>query len=1549
MAKYLTVSCKAHWLGPEYQQGMTHIGVAFSAGLHLTSGTAPSRGDYDYLLPQDWTISGFRVWGIAPGSQTPQPIKLARPISLSNYPRHAHMERMIRDTWRRYTTEAPAMFLWREPGTPIETERLTERTDIPWQHVLAQVGRYPAPLPHGLNLASIFAIPTDALAKFTAIVTLPEFASLKAGEKLPRPCVPRSQPYDTTKWRYEDSPTALPVEAHFDRALRPRRNANSVIDIQSLWLTRPQGTADFFETDWIAGLAANIVDAFDLPLRLRETLQRLNTRWRETPDEDLPPAVVDARLKVLTQAFLALLRDTADVGIRTRSDRGSLFRDVAGGFADRAVVDEFGSALRQYDQASERTLHWWAPLLFEADPLLKSLLEPLYEWKGFTPTERVEDYIDLVDRAYRRLREPVVLRTVVLAQWREVARTFKTTSKTPVASLIAHLERRIVDFDLHHRLLQGIVGREWQRITDFANSKDDATQARANIIAAATRHAESRFGRQGDAPDRFRPLLDPVAAELQQALTDSVTAAVELIAQRAVPSAAGAPPGQPDEAGADPNRTMLPHGISLPIDRMQQQVAADAPDYAADLAGIGVLIRRESGPWYCPNIAEVRFPKVVDAAPPSIPHVALVPVPLIARDDVKQALLTIDNQPFAAESPRTRLSRQHRLVAPAGQEIERAQIRYHNAYPWKDKVPLAQWARTTALVFGTSCDVAMFAVGACGALPKELAAENDPTMLADHSRLRDLTFVDAGPKPLPRHRSVRYTRKVPIGQIRLEPSAASDAALKIPADVDPIARELWEEPGQAPSAADEGRPALVLLVPKEEVWAAHPQTFDCSIRPPAVDLDAWDRWVAIDDAARPCRKAVWATVCEEVDRRRAASVAVGKDVTLDDQAALSGWCLELFEVALSGVTTLVDRKRYLWSAAATPSTATSYEALRVKAVQLSVAAVEPGARATRTLPATLQVSDDTPRLDTISLPPGVWELRLSSIVGSGDAQRFATNYVSTARPIEDASHLQVEPPSWRSWQTDFVINPLRLLVEIADSQMPPAKVVRDRIRFGRPEIPGQSRQALSQFHVSLDTGDIGKLENLAFKNVTAASVIRQVWHWDGRPLNAGVLGSACGESAPPVPAAFPFHAPDLDNNDTVRVWEIAAFGERPDNDHLRIPMACQRNKQARRFSYLENLDGDDRAHFFRFAVVAFSRYRGLRNDGGERLSWREPGVSGTYTEWKRHLVKCRRTERLQQPALRGVLPLTESGNRCEQSTPGVLVVLNEPWFEVAGLAERFEAEVMDATLVDDAALGLKADQLPEVGPDPIITARPAPTVTGCNVRVEPIGPIGHTFDATGARPLFGSTSFIIPAPTTCRPQLRGGDEVALDPRWNFAKLRFRRSVYEQSSVYDLPPSDWTDPIWVQFLPDASTFASGQADYDVTSLRLVKNGRHLLLQSTTGDSVKPLPFPSDLDRFVLFLLLTELISDAGGKRDHERFVGIFADEGHRWGPIFSVSEYTVALPVRVRARILEFQLTPGSTPPNSEATFWQSLFPENGVDGPVDATARIVRMSAPIDR
>ena len=71
---------------------------------------------------------------------------------------------------------------------------------------------------------------------------------------------------------------------------------------------------------------------------------------------------------------------------------------------------------------------------------------------------------------------------------------------------------------------------------------------------------------------------------------------------------------------------------------------------------------------------------------------------------------------------RTLLEQAHARIAEEQALIERAQIRYHNAYPWKDKVPLAQWARTTALVFGTSCDVAMFAVGACGALPKELAA-----------------------------------------------------------------------------------------------------------------------------------------------------------------------------------------------------------------------------------------------------------------------------------------------------------------------------------------------------------------------------------------------------------------------------------------------------------------------------------------------------------------------------------------------------------------------------------------------------------------------------------------------------------------------------------------------------------------------------------------------------------------------------------------------------------------------------------------------------------
>src|SRR5262249_55558746 len=142
-----------------------------------------------------------------------------------------------------------------------------------------------------------------------------------------------------------------------------------------------------------------------------------------------------------------------------------------------------------------------------------------------------------------------------------------------------------------------------------------------------------------------------------------------------------------------------------------------------------VLMRRAGatpGPWYCSNVVNVKFN---DAAWKAPDRAVLVPVPLVDRDLVKQALLPVDNDPIIGDSPRTKLSSRTlgptRTIASASTGITHpAFVSFENAYRLK-ALRGASWSRVVALVYRQpgepTAEAASFAVAACGALPKELA------------------------------------------------------------------------------------------------------------------------------------------------------------------------------------------------------------------------------------------------------------------------------------------------------------------------------------------------------------------------------------------------------------------------------------------------------------------------------------------------------------------------------------------------------------------------------------------------------------------------------------------------------------------------------------------------------------------------------------------------------------------------------------------------------------------------------------------------------------
>jgi hypothetical protein len=944
------------------------------------------------------------------------------------------------------------------------------------------------------------------------------------------------------------------------------------------------------------------------------------------------------------------------------------------------------------------------------------------------------------------------------------------------------------------------------------------------------------------------------------------------------------------------------------------------------LSGFAVLMRRTAtDPWRCLNLARAEATtgseatvRTAASTPSADDEIVLSPVPLVDRDRVRQALVTLNNQPLVARSPAERLGGDwggvpaQGLTGPA-----KSVIALRNAARGAVPGSQAEWARIPTLVFGEHPQVAICAVGNGGVLPAEIARPEDPT------QLRPFGLTDA----LPHQREVDYRRLVPVGAIRIDrPALEDDRVLPalplpvIPDGVRPRARDLAQHSAAptadgSPAPGGDARPPLVLLVPEDPaIWKSkHPSTYTFGIRPPAVELNTWDRWVASNPGALAVRRMVWSNVsrlqvdsAERADDDKSAQI----DYTLDDPALLAEGAIEIFAIDGSGM-----RRRVPGGGLATGSFTWK------NAVPANGAAASLGELRAAPCPVTLKAGNATGIKRSgadveIDFGPGVWEVRFSGKLEASAAQaRFGRGFRPAAESPQ-SNALTDDVPAWRPHPTangELLVAPLRFIVEVPDHAMPSPQQLRGALHFSSPD---QHR-----LKIELQTG------SAPFRHVVTAQLLRQTWRWDGRP-DAGL---------PNLDPAT------LDTDPKIRDWEVAEFGERPDSDHVRLAMRFIGGEPAGPlFAFEENLESDLRTQYYRLAVEVSSRYAPLLTNGGVVSSWRER--EDPWTHWVRHVVRCRRTEPLPKPAVRGILPLTELADGGDASVPGALVILDEAWYKQAGLGEYLHADVTSTSLHE--LDNVTTTTLPDVGPDPIVTARRAPAAVA-SPRLDVVGPVGHTFDVNTRAPLFVASSHVI------RPQwtLEGTEQ---DFRWYFARVRFCRRLHASWNTFKLPDSEWTQPYWVQFLPDSSQY-DFPAGTPYEDLHVVWDGGkpHIRRGTDSADlALKPMPSdeaPLQAAEFRLYLALTKRVVDAGGRRDQERYLGLFeqATDG-AWRPLNADLGASVAATDPLVARIVEVQARRSWLGAKTEGAFWEALFPEQAEDGSTpDAVGRIVRVSRPI--
>jgi hypothetical protein len=201
------------------------------------------------------------------------------------------------------------------------------------------------------------------------------------------------------------------------------------------------------------------------------------------------------------------------------------------------------------------------------------------------------------------------------------------------------------------------------------------------------------------------------------------------------------------------------------------------------------------------------------------------------------------------------------------------------------------------------------------------------------------------------------------------------------------------------------------------------------------------------------------------------------------------------------------------------------------------------------------------------------------------------------------------------------------------------------------------------------------------------------------------------------------------------------------------------------------------ATYFRHRFTLRSRYAGaLKKIGDQQVpAW----TSNTWTMRVAMLADLSRIL-LTRPQLRALIPLTTSpdaGEARKPPAPPVAAILQEPPFARGGLADRIAAEVKTGfgygfeKIVDPANPPPVEilDSRKEIGPSPFLDYRPLDESAALGTALMVEGPMGLTFDPTGASaPAFPNSMM------TLSPVAVAGDDPAMEEY--FVGVSMRRYI-----------------------------------------------------------------------------------------------------------------------------------------------------------------------------
>jgi hypothetical protein len=1519
----VAIIVSSEWLGPSY--GLTNeiwLGVNLAVGILPATPSAPLSDDLllKVLSPWDWSID-VTDWHI--GAVTDPPHTRVPAIDIVTIAPNFTAFKDFRDVYAdKLNTELEGIisekkYVWDPTGAADRKRIISPESGPAWHQRLGHLATSPSPLPQLLKLAFVLHFPPRALRDVNFVVA-PTVTI--AGTKLSPVDFDKDQ--SNLRWTYNVDGSRFPAFAITQSTVKPANVLKNLIVQQKATpnakskstqvasgasATPLDGPVDPGD-DWMAHLADRAATGFDLAGLLLNVLDDPNLDPESKKRRD------SLRLDAVVAAYCALLADLF-VASEFLAPDGRSVASLA-----RDAWQTIDSKRSTVPATLVLTLEKWQSVLelvfTGASQSAVNALGTLKKASGAT--------FDQILPLLHVLRSATISDTIVpellLASW---GTNIGTPPEFEAFQRFAR-QQFFPNTQLTKRLQLGVVGKFWPRLTDFQDhTVPDHVNARKNFVAALIgntgSYVESRFANNSEfSPDLSDAQFAPIKALLQGQIANKV--AQQFALNVLVP--------QPTLTAADKKEyvppTRVPHPLIIAVDRAAgvDQVS-DSNDPLQYSRGVAVFLRTKgkNNPWRPLNLA---VPVVFDSKTPPASYCGspvLAPSRLCYTNGLKAGTVIYNGAPIAAKGPLAYLADQAMSArdSTTGRAVVDPEIQYTYVAP-EPNLPLSSLVsgKMPALVFGRTYQAFAAVITNTGALPEALVdsrgAKADPTRMRESQPAAiDNSFITT---------DIEYKRRVPVGGVRIVKSSNTPSTTteliefpEIPDGVIPLCRDFYVSGIDA--NADLNHPIPVLLLADSNFGLPGRQTFDFDILAPVVDVYTWDRSISDADPLAKIRSEVWQRYFNEAKSGRAAALE------LVDPAVESVVC-----VAGNNIFTLaIDSANYQTA----------------QRLSIHVTTLDPA-------------QDSTQHANRIQIAPGPLT-QLDVYVVLKEA------HLNTFDNIEAVAEARTPARRIRSFT---------VLLECATRSLPSADALWRQLSIQR------SSDRPAQWTVRLPL----KLKDADFKNIGTVEIQRQAWRWRGRPVADYNFSNLAGDES-----AAEAGLDGQEQTLPLRYWEVEEFGSRDDDDHLVLQAKRTQMTIGDQTSpwaiYAEDLANDPRATYMRFAVRVVSRYDGLQPAGSQSIQSSTMTNGDSLKRWRRAFIPCRLTKRSQIPKVTLVLPLTEPAlpkrwhgtNGDDPSLalnshqPGLLAIVSEPWFGIAGLAENLKVQVQSVPPFPNGS----RETILEMGPDPIVELTPCTVIPGDNKvwlgKNDPlIGPVGHTFDNSFEDPLFVSSSFIIRPPDVCGAQRDGKLDDTFG--WFFVKLRFQRVVMPnrcdpslegarsmESKIKTIGDtgnggpldSEFTHAHWVQYIPGFSIWETDShqladiADYVIDVLQ--DNSFQLLSRK---DKTKFAAVSAS--EFASFAVVTTSIVDASGDPNQEAFVGIFRSDKSTWtllpgdGPSPSLKVFGNGLLVR----LVEIQF-PDTKWPNGIATqteFWNGLFGGTSSHAQ-DAKARIVRISKAI--